>query len=332
MSVALLEKLKPRANYDLFGHNEKINFILNSYKKKRLHQAYLFSGNEGIGKATFAYSFARFLLSNIDLDSFDIDKNNKACRLIESNTHPDLLVIEPNTEKKDRFISIDQARKCSEFFSHTPSISKWRVCIIDSIDFMDISTSNTILKILEEPPSYCVFLIIAQKVDAVIETIRSRCVELRFKDIEKDALVRELKLLRPELLDSEILSLVNLSEGSIGNLNNLIEKNSLEIYKTIESIAIEKNINSSIYSFSDFILKEDEGTNKFNLFINCIIFKVNSLIKSIVSSSTSFVINEGLDIRDQMLDLIQQERIFKLNRRQTIISLILNLNKIVNLK
>ena len=54
MSVALLEKLKPRANYDLFGHNEKINFILNSYKKKRLHQAYLFSGNEGIGKATFA--------------------------------------------------------------------------------------------------------------------------------------------------------------------------------------------------------------------------------------------------------------------------------------
>ena len=185
MSVALLEKLKPRANYDLFGHNEKINFILNSYKKKRLHQAYLFSGNEGIGKATFAYSFARFLLSNIDLDSFDIDKNNKACRLIESNTHPDLLVIEPNTEKKDRFISIDQARKCSEFFSHTPSISKWRVCIIDSIDFMDISTSNTILKILEEPPSYCVFLIIAQKVDAVIETIRSRCVELRFKDIEK---------------------------------------------------------------------------------------------------------------------------------------------------
>ena len=77
MSVALLEKLKPRANYDLFGHNEKINFILNSYKKKRLHQAYLFSGNEGIGKATFAYSFARFLLSNIDLDSFDIDKNNR---------------------------------------------------------------------------------------------------------------------------------------------------------------------------------------------------------------------------------------------------------------
>ena len=72
--------------------------LLNSYKKKRLHQAYLFSGNEGIGKATFAYSFARFLLSNIDLDSFDIDKNNKACRLIESNTHPDLLVIEPNTE------------------------------------------------------------------------------------------------------------------------------------------------------------------------------------------------------------------------------------------
>ena len=271
MTATSLEKLSPRNNYDLIGHNENINFILNCYKKKRLHQAYLFSGNEGIGKATFAYSFARFLLSDASLDSFSVNKNEKVSRLIESNTHPDLLVIEPNIEKKDRFISIDQARKCSEFFNHTPSISKWRVCIIDSIDFMDISTSNTILKILEEPPSYCIFLIIAQKVDAVIETIRSRCVEVRFKDIEEDILIRKLKLLRPELLDSEILSLVNLSDGSFGALNNLIEENSIEIYKTIESIASEKIINSSIYSFSDFILKEDGGSNKFNLFINCII-------------------------------------------------------------
>ena len=223
MTATSLEKLSPRNNYDLIGHNEIINFILNCYKKKRLHQAYLFSGNEGIGKATFAYSFSRLLLSDTSLDSFSVNKNEKVSRLIESNTHPDLLVIEPNIEKKDRFISIDQARKCSEFFNHTPSISKWRVCIIDSIDFMDISTSNTILKILEEPPSYCIFLIIAQKVDAVIGTIRSRCVEIRFKDIEEDILIRKLKLLRPELLDSEILSLVNLSDGSFGALNNLIE-------------------------------------------------------------------------------------------------------------
>ena len=332
MNVTSLEKLSPRANYDLIGHKENINFILNCYKKKRLHQAYLFSGNEGIGKATFAYSFARFLLSDSNLDNLSVNKNEKSSRLIESNTHPDLLVIEPNIEKKDRFISIDQARKCSEFFNHTPSISKWRVCIIDSIDFMDISTSNTILKILEEPPSYCIFLIIAQKVDGVIDTIRSRCVELRFKDIEDDILISKLKLLRPELLDSEIFNLVNLSDGSIGNLNNLIEENSMEIYKTVESIASEKIISSSIYSFSDFILKEDDGTNKFNLFINFIIFKTNSLIKLIVSSSNSFKINEGLDLREKMLELIHQERIFKLNRKQTIISLILNLNKIVNLK
>ena len=331
MNVTSLEKLSPRANYDLIGHKENINFILNCYKKKRLHQAYLFSGNEGIGKATFAYSFTRFLLSDSNLDNLSVNKNEKSSRLIESNTHPDLLVIEPNIEKKDRFISIDQARKCSEFFNHTPSISKWRVCIIDSIDFMDISTSNTILKILEEPPSYCIFLIIAQKVDVVIDTIRSRCVELRFKDIEDDILISKLKLLRPELLDSEIFNLVNLSDGSIGNLNNLIEENSMEIYKTVESIASEKIISSSIYSFSDFILKEDDGTNKFNLFINCIIFKTNSLIKSIVSSSNSFTINEGLDLREKMLELIHQERIFKLNRKQTIISLIYNLNKIVNL-
>lgn len=106
MTATSLEKLSPRTNYDLIGHNENINFILNCYKKKRLHQAYLFSGNEGIGKATFAYSFARFLFSDTSLDSFNVNKNEKVSRLIESNTHPDLLVIEPNIEKKTDLLAL----------------------------------------------------------------------------------------------------------------------------------------------------------------------------------------------------------------------------------
>ena len=331
MDSDFLEKLHPRANYDLIGHNDNINFILNSFKRNRLHQAYLLSGSEGIGKATFAYSFARFLLS-ASSSNFICDKNHKVCKLIESNTHPDLLVIEPNLDKKDRFISAKQIRKCSEFFSHTPSMSKWRVCIIDSIDFMEISTSNTILKVLEEPPSYCLFIIIAQKVDSVIETIQSRCVELKFKDIGDDILKNKLKLLKPELLGLEIDNLISLSEGSIGKLNDLVEEDSLKIYKNLDNIITEKEINSSIYNFSDFILKEDKGINRFNFFIECIIFKVNSLIKEFSKSNSNFVINECLDLRDKMLELIKQERLFKLNKRQTIINLIINLNKIVNLQ
>ena len=59
---------------------------------------------------------------------------------------------------------------------------------------------------------------------------------------------------------------------------------------------------------------------------------VNSLIKEFSKSSSNFVINECLDLRDKMLELIKQERLFKLNKRQTIINLIINLNKIVNLQ
>ena len=331
MNVDFLETIDPKSNYDLISHEENIDFILKSYKKERLHQAYIFSGTEGIGKATFAYSLARFLLSDLNLDGFTLDRSHKVSKLIESNTHPDLLIIEPTSNKKDRFISIDQARRCSDFFSHTPSMSKWRICIIDSIDFMDINSSNTILKILEEPPSYCLFMIIAQKIDSVIDTIRSRCIELKFKDINNDIITKKLKLLKPELLDSEVSSFVNLSEGSIGKLNDLVKEESLNIHKELENIILNKEISSSIYSFSDFILKEDATSNKFNFFVNCIIFKVNLLVKRLAISNSPRVIKEGLDLRGNILKLVQQERVFKLNKKQTIISLITNLNKLVNL-
>ena len=332
MSFEFLDTINPRANYDLMGHDRNIDFILSSYKRKRLHQAYILSGNEGVGKATFAYSFSRILLSGSGSNNFTVDKNLKTCKLIEANTHPDLLILEPLNGQRDRFISIEQARKCSEFFNHTPSISDWRVCIIDSIDFMDISTSNTILKILEEPPSHCIFLIISQKIDSVIETIISRCIEIKFQDLNRGVVLNKVKLLKPELLESEVGNLVNLSEGSLGKMTKLLEDDSIKIYNELDDIIFKKNINESIYNFSDFILKDDSAINKFNIFTECIVFKVGELIKGLTKINSAFSINKALDLRNNILETIQQERVLKLNKKQTILSVVIDLNKITNLQ
>ena len=171
--------IKPRSNYSVKGHKENISYLTNSFLKNSLHHAYIFSGDKGIGKATFAYAFSRKLLANDKTKDFDVFNNDKVNKLIEANSHPDLLVIEPEENNKKSFISIEQIRKCSQFFSQTSSMNKWRICILDSIDFIDVSSTNTILKILEEPPSNCLFLIISHNIGMVLDTIKSRCLELR---------------------------------------------------------------------------------------------------------------------------------------------------------
>ena len=323
----------PRKNYSIRGHKENINFLINSFLNNSLHHAYIFSGNKGIGKATLAYLLSRKILSDNKTKKLEVF-DYKVSKLIEANSHPDLLVIEPEDNDKKSFISVDQIRKCSQFFMQTSSMSKWRVCIIDSLDLMDISSTNSILKILEEPPSNCLFLIISHNINRVLDTIRSRCLELKFKNLNDEIIIERIKFLKPDILKNELDNFIVNANGSIGNLENLIHSDSLRISDEINNIFDRGELNEDIYEFSDFILKDTEGLNKFDIFTDILISKINSYIKKRASYSNDFKdYNEKVfKIRDSILDLISQERVYKLNKKQTILSIISNLVKIIKLQ
>ena len=216
----------------------------------------------------------------------------------------------------------------------TSSMSKWRICIIDSLDLMDISSTNTILKILEEPPSNCLFLIISHNITKVLDTIRSRCLELKFKNLNDEIIIERIKFLKPDILKNELDNFIVNANGSIGNLENLIHSDSLRISDEINNIFDRGVLNEDIYEFSDFILKDTEGLNKFDIFTDILISKINSYIKKRASYSNDFKdYNEKVfKIRDSILDLISQERVYKLNKKQTILSIISNLDKIIKLQ
>ncbi len=334
MSNEIEDIQSSRSNYSVKGHKENISFLTNSFLKNSLHHAYIFSGDKGIGKATFAYAFSRKLLANDKTKDFNVFNNYKVNKLIEANSHPDLLVIEPDENNKNPFISIEQTRKCSQFFSQTASISKWRICILDSIDFMDISSTNTILKILEEPPSNCLFLIISHNIGMVLDTIKSRCLELRFQNLSDEIMTNRIKLLKPSILKNELDSLLVNANGSFGKLENLLHSDSLKISNVISDIFEKGELGESIYDFSDFILKDGLDINKFEIFIEILNFKLNLYIKEKAIYNPDFIINnnEIFSIRDSILDLISQERIYKLNKKQTILSIISNLDKITKLQ
>lgn len=175
------EQITPKNNFFLLGQEEAEKALLGAYNSNKLHNSWLISGVKGIGKATLAYRFARFLLderrrSFSPASSLATDPDSPANRLVSSGSHPDFKVIERDFIETDRkkvlkaikdgaaldeselkglkksaFIRIDDVRGINEFLAKKSSGDGWRAVIIDSIDDMNPASANALLKILEEP-------------------------------------------------------------------------------------------------------------------------------------------------------------------------------------
>ena len=143
------------------------------------------SAPEGAGKATFAYRAARRLLGAAPDPAFGplgSQPQDPVCRQIMALAHPDLLVLQRESEdgKPRRTIPVDEARALSEFFAKSPASAPWRVAIIDAADDLNANAANAVLKTLEEPPDLGVLLLVSHAPGGLAATLRSRCRRLRF--------------------------------------------------------------------------------------------------------------------------------------------------------
>src|SRR5690606_25524918 len=114
-----------------------------------------------------------------------------------------------------RNISVDQVRQLADLFSVTPALSPWRAVIVDSVDDLEPSAANALLKMLEEPPANCLFLLVSHVPGRLLPTIRSRCRRLDFSPLADDAMTSALERQLPELGDAERAALVPLARGSV---------------------------------------------------------------------------------------------------------------------
>jgi len=175
----------PRAVFEFLSDGDGERAFLASLERGRLHHAWLLTGPEGVGKATFAYRAARRLLGATPVPGRGVlgaDPDDPVSRQIMARAHPDLLVLQREQEdgKPRRNIPVDEARELPEFFSKSPAIAPYRVAIIDAADDLNINAANAVLKTLEEPPARGVLLLISHAPAALLPTIRSRCRTLRF--------------------------------------------------------------------------------------------------------------------------------------------------------
>ncbi len=193
-----------------------------------LHHAWLLTGPQGVGKASFARLAAMRMLAEAAHatglpDDFDVPEGNATRALMEAGSHPDFRVLArlpKDAEKPDqdlaRSITIAQVRTLQPLFATTPSMSSRRVVLIDAIDDLERGGANALLKNLEEPPAGTIFLLVSHAPGRLLPTIRSRCRLLRFEALDDAEVARAIRAVQPDADEAEIASLVRVSDGAPG--------------------------------------------------------------------------------------------------------------------
>ncbi len=212
----------------IFGNTAAQSAFLAAMRGGSLHHAWLLTGPQGVGKATFARAAAmRMLADGAHPDTatggFDVPAGDGTRSLIEAGSHPDYRVLSrlpKDPEKPDqdlaRSITIAQVRTLQPLFATTPSMSARRVVLIDAIDDLERGGANALLKNLEEPPAGTIFLLVSHAPGRLLPTIRSRCRLLRFEALNDADVTAAIQALRPDADEQEVAALVRASDGAPG--------------------------------------------------------------------------------------------------------------------
>ncbi len=256
----------------IYGQNIAVEILKSAISKEHISPAYLFSGPEGVGRKKTAKIFIKTILDK-KLQKESIN------RKIENNNHPDLLWIEPTYMIQGKNISqgkaklesvvvksppqirLNQVKEIIEFLGKKPLESERSIVIIEDIETMNESASNALLKTLEEP-NRGLFILITQRPEKLLSTIRSRCQIvpfIRLNDYELNKIIHKLDVTQSmnDIPNETIQDLIDFSNGSPGkyltNLqywldisSSLRQNTEIKLTKKIEVIKLAKEITDEL--------------------------------------------------------------------------------------
>ena len=260
---------------DIIGNNDIKIYLNKSIENKNILHSYLFLGNSGIGKLIFAKEFARKILC---FENTKEECTCKSCTCFNGKNHPDFYLINENGEN----IKVDTIRNLTEKVIEKPIISNKKVYIINDCEKMTKEAQNCLLKTLEEPPEFVVIMLISSNENLILNTIKSRCMSIKFHNIED----RDLILYAKNKLGYTNISnnFLKSFDGSIGKMIKL--KDFKEKYDKIDlliSDILKKDLieimldgkilydKENIYDILDYIIvclysKKEENEK----YLNCI--------------------------------------------------------------
>jgi DNA polymerase-3 subunit delta' len=209
----------------IVGQDRAVEQFVSAWASRKLHHAWLLAGPRGVGKASFAQATARRVLAEaagppFDLPGPETPDDHPIVKLVEAGSHPDMRWLERLVNEKtgnlSRNISVDQVRALGEFLNLTPALSPWRVAVIDTVDELESSGANALLKMLEEPPPNTLFFLVSHAPGRLLPTIRSRCRRLDFQRLGEDAMTAVLEARASDVNAADRQRIIGMAFGSAG--------------------------------------------------------------------------------------------------------------------
>lgn len=353
----------PQSMSFCLGHGDVERSLLDIFKTGRLPHAMIFSGQKGIGKCTFAFRFARFLLKYGNIPepteslfggdevvlplSMDISESDPVFSRVASGGHGDLLFVDRGVDaakgKEKSSLTIDAARKVAPFLRKTSAEGGWRVVIVDDADTMNNAAQNAILKILEEPPKRVAIILVTHRIGALIPTIRSRARVVDFKPLEereiRDLLARQGFVFSAS--DNDLI--MDFSGGSIGAALRFAEEEGPELFREIgELLSGYPDWNGpALHKFADsFGVGSSDRRYELCTQIMVWVFQKCARLKARgISALPSYLSGEGgcgkmfflseqrlIEVADRMSEHFARTNFSNLDKRETVRSAFLMIN------
>lgn len=309
---------------NIVGNNKIKESLKNAVKSNNVSHSYLFIGKAGVGKKLFAKDLAKKVMclgsnydaqdnvlrstrdntENVESENLSLEFDNcDSCIKFDANSNPDFSIIVPDGKS----IKIEQIRDLQARILEKPISSNKKVYIIDDADTMTEESQNCLLKTLEEPPEYAMIILIASNENRMLQTIKSRCVIIRFEDLTNEEI--------SQILHTNDQDIIRLCEGSVAKADTISEKR--EMFAQLKNIAdhLSKNSLIDVLNNSDLLYSSKDDIMTLLDFLNIIFFekakeniKYSKAIDIIEKTKKKIMANNNYDMRmDYMLMHIWEE-------------------------
>lgn len=255
----LYRKYRPKTFELVYGQDTIVKTLKNVIKNKKLSHAYLFTGPRGTGKTSSAKLFAKAIncLNNENGDACNECEN---CKSFNENSNPDIIEMDAASNN-----GVDEIREIKNKVNLVPSVSKYKVYIIDEVHMLSIGAFNALLKTLEEPPEYIIFILATTDPQKLPATIISRCQRFDFTSISHDKMKECLENIVKEenitIEEAALEEIINNSKGGMRDAIGMLDQASVFADEKVTATDVEElsgNIsNKEVRKLIDSILKKD---------------------------------------------------------------------------
>ena len=220
--TALYRRLRPKNFNQVIGQEHIIKTLKNQIETNRISHAYLFCGTRGTGKTSTAKIFAKLLNCKEPINSLPCDKCNM-CKAFNENRSLNIIEIDAASNN-----SVDDIREIREEVKYPPTDGRFKVYIIDEVHMLSIGAFNALLKTLEEPPSYVIFILATTDPHKIPVTILSRCQRFDFKRISNTDIANTMKKYMAddniEIDDEALYYIAKISDGAMRDALSILDQ------------------------------------------------------------------------------------------------------------